>query len=72
MLSPLVDGIALVIGAEMTQRRHVARALETLRASGAHLLGAALNRVDLKRNRYYYSRYYGYRDQDYYVRPPAA
>ena len=72
MLSPLVDGIAFVIGSEMTQRRQAARALETLTASGAHLLGAVLNRVDLKRNRYYYSRYYGYRNQDYYFRPPAA
>ena len=72
VLSPLVDGIAFVIGSEMTQRRHAARALETLTASGARLMGAVLNRVDLKRNSYYYSRYDGYGDKNYYFRPPAA
>ena len=72
VLSPLVDGIAFVIGSEMTQRRHVARALETLTASGARLMGAVLNRVDLKRNSYYYSRYYGYGNKNYYFTPPAA
>ena len=72
VLSPLVSGIVFVIGSEMTRRQHAARALETLTANGSQLLGAVLNRVDLKRNRYYYSRYYGYKNRNYYFTPPAA
>jgi hypothetical protein len=29
-------------------------------------IGAVLNRVDLDRNKYYYSRYYGYHYKNYY------
>ena len=72
VLSRLVDGIAFVIGAEMTQRQHVLRAIRTLAESGSHLLGVILSRADLKRNRYYYSRYYGYSKRDSYFTPPAA
>ena len=55
LLSPLVAGVVFVVRSEMTRRPQAARALEMLTASGARLLGAVLNRVDLKRNRYYYS-----------------
>lgn len=72
VLSPLVDGVVFVIGAEMTQRPHVARAVATLTGNGARMLGAVLNRADLARNRYYYSRYYGYQRKNYYSTPPAA
>jgi Mrp family chromosome partitioning ATPase len=72
VLSPYVDGIAVIIGSEMTQGQQVARAVDTLAASGSHLLGAVLNRVDLDRNRYYYARYYGYKTRNYYSPPPAA
>jgi hypothetical protein len=40
--------------------------------NGAHLLGAVLNRLDLKRNKYYYSRYYGYKKKNYYSTQPAG
>jgi hypothetical protein len=30
-------------------------------------MGAILNRVDFARNRYYYSRYYGYQHKSYYA-----
>jgi capsular exopolysaccharide synthesis family protein len=72
VLSRLVDGIAFVIGSEMTHRQHVARAVDALACSGSRLFGAVLNRVDLKGNRYYYSRYYGYNNHNYYSTPPAA
>jgi capsular exopolysaccharide synthesis family protein len=72
VLSPLVSGIVFVVGSEMTRRPQAARALEILTASGCRLLGAVLNRVDLKRNRYYYSRYYGYKNRNYYFTSPAA
>jgi Mrp family chromosome partitioning ATPase len=55
-----------VIGSEMTRRVHVERAIETLTAGKTKSIGAVLNRVDLDRNRYYYSRYYGYNYQNYY------
>jgi hypothetical protein len=56
----------------MTHRQHVVRAVDTLAGSGSRLFGAVLNRVDLKRNRYYYSRYYGYKNRNDYSTPPAA
>ena len=40
--------------------------IETLNAGKAMSIGAVLNRVDFDRNRYYYSRYYGYHYQNYY------
>ena len=39
--------------------------------SRAHLFGAVLNQVDLRRNKYYYSRYYGYKSRGYYSTPAA-
>ena len=71
VLAPLVDGVAFVIGSEMTRRQHASRALETLMISRAHLFGAVLNQVDLQRNKYYYSRYYGYKSRSYYSTPAA-
>ena len=61
-----VSGVVFVIGSEMTRRVHAERAIETLTAGGTKSIGAVLNRVDFDRNRYYYSRYYGYHYQNYY------
>jgi capsular exopolysaccharide synthesis family protein len=72
VLSPLVSGIVFVVGSETTRRPQAARALEILTSGGSRLLGAVLNRVDLKRNRYYYRRYYGYQNRNYYFTSPAA
>ena len=71
VLSSLVDGVAFVIGSEMTQRQNVTRAIQSLTDAGARVFGAVLSRVDLKRNRYYYARYYGYQSRSYFT-PPAA
>ena len=72
VLSPLVGGIVFVVASEMTRRPQAARALDILAGGGGRLLGAVLNRVDLKRNKYYYSRYYGYKNRNYYFKSPAA
>ena len=72
IVAPWVSGVVFVIGSEMTQRRLAERAVETLLTSRPHVLGAVLNRVDIIRNKYYYSRYYGYKYKNYYVRTPAA
>ena len=66
ILAPLVSGVAIVLGAQMTRQRLAERAVEMLQASRPHVLGAILNRVDFDRNKYYYSRYYGYQYKSYY------
>jgi succinoglycan biosynthesis transport protein ExoP len=72
IIAPWVSGMVFIIGSEMTQRRLAERAVETLQTSRPHILGAVLNRVDIIRNKYYYSRYYGYKYKNYYVRSNAA
>jgi succinoglycan biosynthesis transport protein ExoP len=72
IIAPWVAGVVFIIGSEMTQRRLAERAIETLQTSRPHILGAVLNRVDIVRNKYYYSRYYGYKYKNYYVRSNAA
>jgi len=72
IIAPWVSGVVFVIGSEMTQRRLAERAVETLLTSRPHVLGAVLNRVDIIRNKYYYSRYYGYKYKNYYVKSDAA
>jgi capsular exopolysaccharide synthesis family protein len=66
VLAPKVSGVVFVIGSEMTRRVHSERALETLRSSRPRALTGVLNRVDFDRNKYYYSRYYGYQYKSYY------
>lgn len=49
------DGAVLVIESDAVSRRMAARAKEHLEMSGCHILGAVLNKVDIKKkNRYYY------------------
>jgi Mrp family chromosome partitioning ATPase len=52
--------VAFVVGAEMTRRRLAERAVDTLAAGDAPFIGAVLNRVDMRHNRYYYAQQYGY------------
>ena len=66
IVSRAVSGVVFVIGSEMTRRVHAERAIETLTGGNPASIGAVLNRVDFDRNRYYYSRYYGYHYQNYY------
>jgi capsular exopolysaccharide synthesis family protein len=66
IIAPYVSGIVFVVGAEMTRRAHAERAIETIQSGKPNIIGAVLNRVDLNRNKYYYSRYYGYHYKSYY------
>ena len=66
ILAPHVSSVVFVIGSEMTRRVHAERALETIRQSRPRSIAAVLNRVDFDRNKYYYSRYYGYQYKSYY------
>jgi capsular exopolysaccharide synthesis family protein len=58
VLSPIVDGVILVIRSGITQREAAVRAIEQLRRVEAPLLGVLLN--DLKVNDMYGSYYYYY------------
>jgi capsular exopolysaccharide synthesis family protein len=68
VLAPSASGVAFVVGCEMTECRQVEQAIRALAVSRPRHVGAVLNRVDLSRDRFYYSRYYGYRADD----PPAG
>jgi polysaccharide biosynthesis transport protein len=66
IIAQKVAGVVFVIGSEMTRRVHAERALETLQNGRVRGIGVVLNRVDFDRNKYYYSRYYGYQYKSYY------
>jgi succinoglycan biosynthesis transport protein ExoP len=66
VLAGAVSAVVFVVGSEMTRRVHAERALATLRAGKPRSIGVVLNRVDFDRNKYYYSRYYGYNYKSYY------
>ena len=65
-LMPSVSGLVFVVGAEMTSLGAAERGLHLLTASGPADVGVVLNRVNFNRNKHYYQRYYGYRQQNYY------
>ena len=61
-------GTIFVVGAEMTSRFATRRAVEQLRQAKCDVIGAILNRVDLKHHGYYYSQYYRKQYGEYYSR----
>lgn len=67
-----VTGVVFVVGAEMAARGAARTAVEELTAARARILGTVLNRVDLKGNTYYYSRYYRPEYERYYSGRPAS
>jgi len=58
VLAPLADGVVLVIEARRTQQAAVRAALTQLRDVGGHVVGAILNKVDVRRSRYLGSYHY--------------
>jgi capsular exopolysaccharide synthesis family protein len=66
-----VTSVVFVIGAEMTETDAARVALERLAGAHAKVTGAVLNRVHLHRHSYYYSRYYGRKDERYYTQPQS-
>ena len=72
IIAQKVGGVVFVIGSEMTRRVHAERALETLQSGRGRGIGVVLNRVDFDRNKYYYSRYYGYQYKSYYGQNTVA
>jgi len=61
-------GVIFVVGAEMTTRGAAKAALEQLDGAKAKYVGAILNRVDVQRNSYYYSRHYRKEYSNYYTK----
>lgn len=59
VLAPYADGVLLVVAAKKTFRETIQRAIELIETAQANFLGVVLNKVDIKRGRYYYS--YGYK-----------
>ena len=67
VLSPLVDGVVLVVRPGQTTFGALKVAVEQLRHVGANILGVVLNEVDHKRARYgYYYKSYYYTKYKYY------
>jgi polysaccharide biosynthesis transport protein len=71
VLCPYVDGVILVVASEASSRPAVQRAVDQLASVGGTIIGAVLNKVDLKRNSYYYSQYYGEYYRSYYAEPES-
>jgi capsular exopolysaccharide synthesis family protein len=72
VLSSLADGVVMVVWSEHCSRPALKRALEQVRVVEARLAGVVLNKVDLRRNAYYYGQYYGEYYRRYYAEGEAA
>jgi polysaccharide biosynthesis transport protein len=77
VLCSLVEGVVLVLAAEVATKPAVMRAIDQVLSVGGRVTGVVLNKVNLERNSYYYSQYYGEYYRSYYAegasgRPAAA
>jgi Mrp family chromosome partitioning ATPase len=70
VLSPLCDGIILVMRAGHTNLRDIRRGREQLDVVQAPIIGAAVNMLDMRKDPYYYGRY-GYKYRGYYEQTEA-
>jgi capsular exopolysaccharide synthesis family protein len=66
------SGVLFIIAADVTSRQAAQTALDQLEHARARFLGAVLNRVDVERDAYYYSRYYRKDYARYYSARTAA
>lgn len=71
VLAHTATGVVFVVGSEMTSKGSAKAALEQLDGAKAKYVGGILNRVDLRRNPYYYGRYYRKEYQNYYTKAVA-
>ena len=67
VLATTASGVLFVVGAEMAGRSQAKAAIEQLQVVRAKMVGAVLNRVDLKRHGYYYRKYYRRAYAEYYA-----
>lgn len=66
VVAHVARGVIFVVGCERTNKHTATAALEQLESAKAKFMGGILNRVDVKRNSYYYSSYYGKSYASYY------
>ena len=64
IVAPLCDGIVMVVASGNVPYRMAQGALDQLQATGCPVLGAVLNMVDQKNEKYYYRK--GYYSKGYY------
>jgi Mrp family chromosome partitioning ATPase len=60
ILSPLVDGVLLVVKSGTTRREQLMHAQSGIRSVGGNLIGVVLNNVDIRTNGYYNYGPYGH------------
>jgi capsular exopolysaccharide synthesis family protein len=65
------SGVLFVIAADGTSKQAAQTALDQLQHARAKFLGAVLNRIDIQRDSYYYSRYYRKEYSSYYTAAPT-
>lgn len=65
ILSPMADGVILVVEANQTRKPVVMQAITRLRQVKANLIGGIVNKFDIKKSGYGY--YYYYNDYGYYA-----
>ena len=58
------DGSVLVISEGKDSRKMAKSVLEQLKAANSNFLGVAMNNVEVRKNNYYYNRYYNYYSHD--------
>jgi polysaccharide biosynthesis transport protein len=68
VIANAASGVVFVVGAEMTGKGAARVALEQLDAAKAKYVGGILNRVDVRRNPYYYARHYRREYTNYYAK----
>ncbi|MEL6341918.1 MAG: polysaccharide biosynthesis tyrosine autokinase [Myxococcota bacterium] len=69
VLTPLADGVILVVESNRTSKSMVTQAASRLEQMGSNTLGAVVNKLDVKRTGYgynYYSEDYGYYSEEEY------
>lgn len=74
ILSKYADGCLLVIASEEADKNAAIKAKELLEKVNAKILGAVLNKLDTKRNKYYgcYYHYYYGRDRGKHVKKKVS
>ena len=66
VIGHLTTGVVFVIGSEQVARNTARSAIEQLLGSRATILGGVLNRVNVRKNPYYYAHYYKHEYAGYY------
>ena len=70
VIAPHTDGILVVVKANKVNKKYIKDAITQLETGASKVLGLILNRVDVKKERYYryyrkyYTSYYGNPDDD--------